>query len=125
MRVLILADSCNPEWPSLPVVGFKLCNALGNLVDADVVTQVRNRPNLEQSGMGRCKIHYVDNEYLGAPFYKLTTIMRGGDSVAWTTNIAMSYPTYLNFEWEAERAFGRLLRSGRYDLVHRVTPMSP
>jgi hypothetical protein len=23
MRVLILADDCNPEWPALPVVGYK------------------------------------------------------------------------------------------------------
>ncbi|HVQ24059.1 MAG TPA: glycosyltransferase family 4 protein [Planctomycetota bacterium] len=125
MRVLILADSCNPEWPSLPVVGFKLCRALGEHVEAVVVTQVRNRPALEKSGLGRCSIHYIDNEYLGAPLYKLTKAVRGGDSVGWTTNIAMSYPTYLNFEWEARRAFRGELEAGGFDLVHRVTPMSP
>ena len=48
MRVLILADSCNPDWPSLPVVGFKLCRALGEHVEAVVVTQVRNRPAIER-----------------------------------------------------------------------------
>ena len=125
MRVLILADSCNPAWPSLPVVGFKLCCALGDLVEATVVTQVRNRPEIEKVGMGRCTVHYVDNEYVGAPLYKLTKLLRHGDSVGWTTNIAMSYPTYLSFEWEVEKAFGADLEAGRFDLVHRVTPMSP
>jgi len=23
LKVLILADECNPEWPSLPIVGYK------------------------------------------------------------------------------------------------------
>jgi glycosyltransferase involved in cell wall biosynthesis len=125
MRVLILADSCNPDWPSLPVVGFKLCRALGEHVDAVVVTQVRNRPAIERVGLGRCAVHYIDNEYIGAPLYKLTTLLRGGDSVGWTTNVAMSLPTYLNFEWETLRAFRAELKAGRFDLVHRVTPMSP
>ena len=34
MRPLILADDCNPEWPSLPVVGFKTARALANHCDA-------------------------------------------------------------------------------------------
>ncbi len=125
MRVLILAENCNPEWPSLPVVGFKLCRALGDHVEAVVVTQIRNRPNIEKVGMGRCEIHYIDNEYLAAPLHKLTKVLRGGNTVGWTTNIAMFYPTYLSFEWEVKKRFGKDLKAGRFDLVHRVTPMSP
>lgn len=125
MRVLLLADSCNPEWPSLPVVGFKLCQALGDQVEAVVVTQVRNQPNIEKVGMRRCEVVYIDNEYIGRPMYKLNKFVRGGTAVGGTTNIAMFYPTYLSFEYEVRKRFGKDLKAGKFDIVHRVTPMSP
>lgn len=125
MRVLILADDCNPEWPSLPVVGFKLVRSLADHADVVVATHVRNRPNIERVGMGKCEVVYLDNEYIAAPMARLAKILRGGDSVAWTTNVAMNYLPYLAFEREAWREFGGDLKSGRFDLVHRITPMSP
>jgi hypothetical protein len=33
MRVLILAEDCNPEWPSLPVVGYKFAKAIADRVE--------------------------------------------------------------------------------------------
>lgn len=125
IRVLILADDCNPEWPSLPVVGFNTCRAIGDVADTTVVTQVRNRPNIEKVGMGRAKVVYVDNEYVAAPVHRLAIWLRGGDKVAWTTNVAMTYPSYIAFEREVWRRFRRELRDGQFDIVHRLTPMSP
>jgi glycosyltransferase involved in cell wall biosynthesis len=125
MRVLILADDCNPDWPSLPVVGFKLGRSLGDHADVVIATHVRNRPNIERVGMGRCEVVYLDNEYIAAPMFRLSKILRGGNSVAWTTNIAMNYLPYLAFEREVWRKFRGDLKSGHFDLVHRITPMSP
>jgi glycosyltransferase involved in cell wall biosynthesis len=122
---LILADDCNPEWPSLPVVGFKNARAIADHAEVTVVTHVRNRPNIEKVGMGQARVEYLDTEYVARPLYKLNTWLRGGNQVGWTTNIAMNYPSYLAFEWEAWRRFGPALRQGTFDLVHRVTPMSP
>ena len=34
MRVLILADDCNPDWPSLPIVGYKFARAIAEYADA-------------------------------------------------------------------------------------------
>jgi hypothetical protein len=31
----VLAEPCNPEWPSLPVVGCKYARALADEVDAN------------------------------------------------------------------------------------------
>src|SRR5690242_8174541 len=103
IRVLILADDCNPEWPSLPIVGFNTCRAIADVVETVVVTQVRNRPNIEKLGMGRAKVEYVDNEYVAAPVHRLAIWLRGGDKVAWTTNVAMAYPSYVAFEREVWR----------------------
>jgi glycosyltransferase involved in cell wall biosynthesis len=125
VRVLILADDCNPEWPSLPVVGYKAARAIAHHAEVTVATHVRNRPNIERAGFGRCKVAYIDNEYIAKGLYRLNTWLRGGDQVGWTTNIAMNYPAYLAFEWEVWRQFGAQLKAGEFDVVHRLTPMSP
>jgi glycosyltransferase involved in cell wall biosynthesis len=125
MKVLLLANDCNPDWPSLPVVGYNACRGIAEHVDAVIATHVRNTENIARKGMGRATVEYLDNEYVAAPMYKAATWLRGGKSVGWTTNIAMQYPPYLAFEYEAWRRFKRQLKAGQFDLVHRVTPMSP
>jgi glycosyltransferase involved in cell wall biosynthesis len=125
LRVLVLADDCNPEWPSLPVVGYKAARAIADYADVTVATHVRNRPNLERSGFGRAQVEYIDNEYIAKGMYKLNTWLRGGNQVGWTTHIALNYPSYLAFEWEVWRRFRPALEAGQFDVVHRLTPMSP
>ena len=125
LRVLLLADDCNPEWPSLPVVGYKAARAIADYADVTVATHVRNRPQLERHGFGQAKVEYIDNEYVARGMYKLNTWLRGGNQVGWTTHIAMNYPSYLSFEWEVWRRFRKELERGQFDVVHRLTPMSP
>lgn len=125
MRILLLADDCNPQWPSLPVVGYKAAKALAEKVEVVVATHVRNRENIEQAGFGAATVEYVDNEYIARPIYKLATWLRGGTSVGWTTNVALAYPSYLAFEHEVWKRFKSEIKSKRFDVVHRLTPMSP
>ena len=125
MRVLLLANDCNPDWPSLPVVGYNACRGIAEHVDVTVATHIRNQPNIIREGFGKAKVAFMDNEYLASPMYKLATWLRGGKSVGWTTNIAMQYPPYLAFEWEVWKQFKQQLKAGEFDVVHRVTPMSP
>jgi glycosyltransferase involved in cell wall biosynthesis len=125
LRALLLADSCNPEWPSLPVVGYKYARALAEVCDVTVATHVRNRENIEKAGDRGWRVVYVDNEYVAAPLYRLATWMRGGEEVAWSTNMMMAYPAYVAFEWEVMKRFRSELEAGAFDVVHRLTPMSP
>ena len=125
MRVLLLADDCNPDWPSLPAVGYKTCKAIGEKIDAVVATHVRNKPAIARDGMGRCEVEYIDNEYIARPMFRLSLFLRGGNKVAWTTSLAMRYLPYLAFEREVWRRFKGELKAGRFDVVHRLTPMSP
>jgi glycosyltransferase involved in cell wall biosynthesis len=39
--------------------------------------------------------------------------------------MAMNYPSYFAFEWLAWKRFRQALQEKRFDLVHRLTPMSP
>ena len=125
MRVLILADDCNPEWPSLPVVGYQAAKAIAEHVEVVVATHIRNKQNIEKRGMGKATVHYVDNEYIARPIYAVAKLLRGGTDVAWTTGMALTYPSYLSFEWEVFKQFKMELDAGAFDIVHRLTPMSP
>ncbi len=125
MRVLILADDCNPEWPSLPVVGYKLARAIAEYTNVVVATHIRNRQNIEKAGFGRAEVRYVNNEYIAKPMFKLGRWVRGGSTTAWTMAVAFAYPSYLAFEWEVWRSARQELRRGEFDIVHRITPMSP
>jgi glycosyltransferase involved in cell wall biosynthesis len=125
MRVLILAESCNPQWPSLPVVAYKACRAIADHAEVLVATHVRNRSAISEQGCGRAEVAFLDNEYIASPLFKVSKLLRGGTDVSWTTAIAASYLPYLAFEWEAWKRFGGDLRAGRFDVVHRITPMSP
>jgi len=125
MRVLILADDCNPDWPSLPVVGYKFAKAIAEHADVVVVTHVRNRENIEREGMGKAEVVYVDTEKLASPLFKLSVLLRGGEEVGWTTQMAMGYPGYLYFEWQVWKRFKKELQSNEFDIVHRITPMTP
>lgn len=126
-RVLILAENCNPEWPSLPIVGYKYARALTEVAEVSVATHIRNKPNIDKAGDAELagRISYIDNEWIAGPLYRLAMKLRGGDQVAWSTNQIMAYLPYLAFERQALRHFRSELSSGGVDLVHRITPMSP
>lgn len=125
MRVLILADVCNPDWPSLPIFGYKFARAIADYNDAVVVTQIRNKPNIDREGLGKAEVVYIDTEKVAAPFYKLGKLLRGGAATGWTIQMAVNYPSYLAFEFAVWKLFKNDLKNGKFDVVHRITPVSP
>jgi glycosyltransferase involved in cell wall biosynthesis len=124
MRVLLLAEDCNPDWPSLPIVGYQMVKALAKRVDLRVATHVRNRPLLEPALPG-IDVTYIDNEYVAAPLFKLSKVVRRGTQANWSAAVAMAYPSAIAFDYEVLKTFRGQLESGEFDLVHRLTPMSP
>ncbi|MBN3926973.1 glycosyltransferase [Nostoc sp. NMS4] len=125
IRVLILADDCNPDWHSLPALVYTFICTLAKYVDVVVVTQIRNKPNIEREEMGKAEVVYLDTEKIAAPIYKLATFLSGDFNKAMTLKVALSYPSTLAFEWAVWRRFRQDLQNGRFDIVHRLSPMSP
>lgn len=124
LRVLALADECNPEWPSLPIVTWKYARDLAARVDLTLVTQVRNRTNIDKAGAD-FPVAYIDTEWIAAPLHRLALRLRGGDEVAWSTSMIMNWAPYVAFERQAFARFRAPLRAGAFDIVHRLSPMSP
>ena len=125
-RILIIAEAANPEWTSVPLVGWFIYRALSRVANVHLVTHVRNKAAIERQGLveGR-DFTAIDNESVAAPVYKLASLLRGGDGKGWTTLTAITAFSYYSFESILWSKFKDRFKAGEFDLVHRVTPLSP
>ena len=128
IRVLLIAEACNPTWTSVPLVGYNIARALSARPDLKVtlISHIRNRAALQTDPLTRqADVHFIDNEWLASPLHKLASKLRGGQSLSWTIETAMAWPSYMVFEKTVARQFSRQLSTDTFDLIHRLTPLSP
>lgn len=126
LRVLIIAEAANPEWTSVPLLGWSHAHALSQVCDAHLVTQVRNREAIERFGWEHGKqFSTINSEKLAAPLTRLASKLRGGQNLGWTISTAFESLAYPYFEYLCWKTFEKALRDGEFDVVHRITPVSP
>lgn len=125
-KVLVIAEAANPEWVSVPLVGWSLASALRAVADVHMVTQQRNSEAIVRAGwQPGIDFTALDSEHVAAPMWKLADKLGASSGVGWTLTTAMSVPSYVWFEHLFWRQFRHRLRAKEWDIVHRVTPLSP
>jgi glycosyltransferase involved in cell wall biosynthesis len=125
LRVLVIADSCNPEWESIPLEGWSHAHALSKLADIHIVTRSWNNTALLRAGLieGRDFTSF-DTERLYNPVQSLVHRI-SGKGKGFALLQGLSIPSYMLLEHLAWRRFRAALINRDYDLVHRLTPLSP
>ncbi|MBB5351920.1 glycosyltransferase involved in cell wall biosynthesis [Haloferula luteola] len=123
-RVLIIAEAANPELTSVALIGHSLSEALGRVCDGHLVTEKRNEESLLKAGVAQDFFTAVDNPAQSVAFH-IATALRGGKSLGWTIHSAMATLAYPLFERKVWSVFRERLMAGEFDVVHRITPLSP
>jgi glycosyltransferase involved in cell wall biosynthesis len=115
----------NPNWIGLPLVGWWNMQAVSEIADIHVVTHERNRDDILDAGFPPERVTFIK----ALPFARYLKD-RGGRigpkeaSGVGSINASVHAPFYYDFERRVLRKFGKRLRQGEFDLVHRVTPVS-
>lgn len=125
LRVLLIAEAANPEWTSVPLVGWSHAKAIRERCDAHIVTQIRNKPAFERAGVDPAIYTAIDNEHIAGRAFRIAQKLGLSKGKAWTIASALGTVAYWEFERLLWNRFGGAITRGEYDVVHRLTPLSP
>lgn len=124
LKVLMIVEQCNPEWASVPLVGYNFYHGIRRLADVTLVTHERNRAALEKIRDNH-RIDYIRESRGIRRYYGMVARLTSRGGVNWPLQHALSYPVYAGFNRSVHDRYRRDVQAGRYDIVHALTPMLP
>jgi len=125
-KVLLLAEIANPDMVSVPLIGWCIAQALAREAEVHLVTHIRNREAILKMGWQEGRdFTIIDTEATVRGIFRVARLLGASDNRGWTIYQALAPIGCYAFEKAVWRSFRAALMAGRYDIVHRLTPMSP
>ena len=124
LKVLILAELCNAEWASVPLVGWNHVLHLSKLASVDVVTQSYNAESFKPYEKEDIRGYFIKSPWVDRLYqWVVDRFFQGAYGSATLTFVKI--PFYFFFELKAAWIILRDHRTRGWQLVHRITPVSP
>lgn len=125
IKTLLIIEQCNPEWASVPLVGYNFYEQISKFSNVTLVTHCRNTEALEKI-KGTRSIDYIEENPIIKKYYKLASwISNRGGSTNWPLYHLLTYPVYWDFNRKVYYKYKDCVINGAYDIVHAITPMMP
>lgn len=124
LRVLFVANECNPEWTSVPGQAYQLYDALSHRADVTLVTHGRNRMAI-QPVAGKRQIVFIDESRAASAYYRWAARIAMHGRVRWNLLHLLTYPVYAEFDARTFRRLHNAVENREYDIVHAFTPILP
>jgi glycosyltransferase involved in cell wall biosynthesis len=127
LNILFIAEQCDPEGASVPLIAWHFFDQLSQLADVTLVTHERCQPQIERHRNGR-EVVYIQESNLSKRYYQLvmkllTFLFRG--RINWPLAHALVLPIYLEFDNAVYQKFKQAVEHHTYDVVHAVNPTIP
>ncbi len=123
-KILILAQQNNPDWISVPLVGFQHSAALAELHDVTLVTHYANREAILKSEAPFQELIAISLGFWERVYnWFFHRVFKGNHGSQMLT--AFRIPFYWAFEYLTFRLLKKRLNAREFDLVLRLTPVAP
>jgi glycosyltransferase involved in cell wall biosynthesis len=124
-KVLLVIESCNPDWASVPLVGYHFYQAIARFADVKLVTHARNKPALVKRHP-EADIEFIEPGAWESRYYRFVhRCSHIGSRTIWPIYHALFYPIYYFFNRAVQAKYNDALLQGKFDLLHVITPMMP
>jgi glycosyltransferase involved in cell wall biosynthesis len=125
LKILLIIEQCNPEWPSVPLVGYSFYKHISLLVNTTLVTHARNKEALDKAHPDRDIIYISESSFIHA-YYKIAEkFSKIGNKIIWPLYNTLTYPVYGEFNHLVYTRLKSSILNGHYDIVHAITPILP
>lgn len=124
MKILLIIPDCNPQWPSVPLVGYHFYHHIKKQVKVTLATHGRNQAALEERHSGEDILYFRESRLSG--FYYRWLLQIGMTRWAnWPLQHMLMYPFYAEFNYKVDACFKQKAAAGSFDVVHALTPILP
>ena len=127
LRILLVAEQCNPDWFSVPLEAWNYYEQLKDRATITLVTHERNRAALEKVP-GISNVVYITESKAVSRYYDFINLIASivfKGKTNWPLMNAIAYPVYEEFNQKVYKLFKANVLNGEFDVVHVLTPMMP
>ena len=125
LKVLLIIEQCNPEWVSVPLLGYNFYKQISEIADTTLVTHERNEKAIYAKNHQSNRVFYTRENYFCKNYYCFVSDLTTKGRINWPVYNALCYPIYAEFNHQVYHKFKDKVLQGDYDIVHAITPMMP